>query len=148
MRLGPMRLGPVIAALLALAGCAEHWAKPGASPAERDATLARCDAESQARFPPVLQTIMISPGYFTPPQTRCRAANNQTFCQTVGGYWNPPLFQTIDLAADARRTARYDCIYMRGWILAKNEKEAEAVTKSAPAGPPTPQPSTPSPPTR
>jgi hypothetical protein len=134
-----MRLGPVVAASLALAGCAEHWAKPGATPAERDATLARCEAESQARFPPVLQTIMLSPGYFSPPQTRCRAVNNQSVCHTVGGFWNPPVFQTIDLAADARRTARYDCMYSRGWILAKDEKTAEAVTKSAPP-PPLPPP--------
>lgn len=130
------RLGAVVLMLLALAGCAEHWAKPGTTKQDRDAALARCDAESHARHPPILQTVMINPGYFVPPRTRCWTANNQTQCNTSGGYWVPPAYSTIDHNQDARRAARLDCMYTAGWILAKDEKEAEAVTKSAPPPPP------------
>lgn len=139
MQLGRAALTAVL--LLVLAGCAEHWAKPGATALERDAALARCDAESHARFPPALQTIMLSPGYFVPPQTRCWTQNNQTHCNTSGGFWVPPSYHTIDHNYDARRAARLDCMYSAGWMLAKDEKEAEAVTKSAPPiAPPIGQP--------
>ncbi len=131
------RVGLTLLALLSLAGCAEHWAKPGGSPIERDAALARCNAESHARFPPVLQQVLVRPEYFVPPQRRCATVNNQTQCQTTGGYWVPPLFQTIDHNAEGRRAARVDCMYTLGWMLAKDEKEAEAVTKS---GLPPPRP--------
>ncbi len=130
------RAGLALSAILLLGGCAEHWAKPGASRVERDAALARCDHESHGRFPPILQTIMISPGYFVPPRTRCWTANNQTQCNTSGGYWVPPAYSTIDHNQDARRAARLDCMYSAGWILAKDEKEAEAVTKSGQIPPP------------
>lgn len=131
------RFGSAVFLLLALAGCAEHWAKPGATKVERDAALARCDADSHARYPPVLQTILLSPGYFVPPRTRCWTQNNQTRCDTSGGYWVPPSYHTIDHNHDARRTARVDCMYTAGWILAKDEKEAEAVTRSTqPQAPP------------
>jgi hypothetical protein len=118
--------------LLTLAGCAEHWAKPGASQVERDAALARCNAESHARFPPVLEQVLVRPAYFVPPQTRCTTVDNKTQCRSFGGYWVPPTFQTIDHNAEGRRAARIDCMYRLGWMLAKDEKEAEAVTKSAP----------------
>ena len=132
---GMMRSGraALLALLLVLVGCAEHWAKPGATARDRDVALARCDAESHARFPPVLQTIMLSPGYFVAPQTRCWTNNGKTQCQTTGGYRMPPSYTTIDLNLDARRSARLDCMYAQGWMLAKDEKEAEAVTKSLPA---------------
>lgn len=129
----------VLPILLSLAGCAEHWAKPGGTQFERDAALARCDAESHARFPPVLEQVMVRPTYFVPPRRQCDTVNNQTRCQTTGGYWAPPVFQTIDHNADGRRAARLDCMYRLGWMLAKDEKEAEAVTKAG-IPPPPPRP--------
>ena len=120
---------------LMLLGCAEHWARPGGTAAERDASLARCDAESHRMFPPILQQVLTRPGYFVPPQRHCTTNNNTTQCTTTGGYWTPPLYQTIDHNADARRAARIDCMYSLGWILAKDEKEAEAVTRSVPPQP-------------
>lgn len=135
------RVVPVLVCLLSLlTGCAEYWAKPGATPVERDAALARCEAESHARFPPVLQTILLNPGYFVPPQTRCWTQNNQTQCKTSGGFWVPPSYHTIDHNLEARRASRLDCMYSAGWILAKDEKEAETVTKSAPPPDPAPPP--------
>lgn len=138
MRQGLRRYLTCLLILLSFSGCAEHWAKPGATPLQRDAALARCDAESHARFPPILEQVLSRPAYFVPPQRQCTTNNNQTRCQTVGGYWVPPTFYTIDHNADARRAARADCMYSQGWMLAKDEKEAEAVTKSGLPPPPRP----------
>ena len=134
------RAGAILLAVLSLSGCAEHWAKPGATPIQRDAALARCDAESHARFPPILEQVLARPAYFVPPQRQCTTNNNQTPCHTTGGYWMPPTFQTIDHNADGRRAARIDCMYSQGWMLAKDEKEAEAVTRSGLPPPPPPRP--------
>lgn len=117
-----------------LAGCAEHWAKPGGTPADLQRAKAECETEAFARFPPVMQTVMVTAGYFSPPQTTCTTVNGKTRCHTIGGVWVPPTFQTIDLNQGPRRSARIGCMTVRGWILASDEKEAAAITASGAAG--------------
>jgi len=119
---------------LILAGCAEYWAKPGGTTAELQRAKAECETEAFARFPPALQQVMTSPGYFSPPETNCMTVNGQPQCRTVGGFWVPPTFQSIDLNLDGRRSARMACMSARGWILADTEKEAAAITAGGAPG--------------
>jgi hypothetical protein len=127
----------VLIILAVLSGCAEHWAKPGGTEAELQRTKAECETQSYARFPPVLQQVMMSPGYFAPPETRCHTRDGQTRCHTVGGFWVPPSFQTVDLNQDGRNSARNACMYAHGWMLAEDAKEAAAITASGiPSVPP------------
>lgn len=121
---------------LLLAGCTEYWAKPGGTPAELQQAKALCETEAYARFPPVLQTVMVSAGYFAPPQKTCTSDNGKTRCVTTGGVWVPPTFQTIDINQDPRNSARIACMTVRGWILADSEKEAAAITRGGVPGVP------------
>ena len=134
--------GFALLAILGLAGCAEHWAKPGGTKAELDFTKANCEAESYTRFPVVPQQIMTSPGRLLPPETQCSTVNGKTQCRTFGGQWLPPTFRIIDLNDNARDSARVACLYRNGWVLADDEKAAAAITRS---GMPPPTPGQPSP---
>jgi hypothetical protein len=134
--LGGLGLG----VLLALAGCVEHWAKPGGTRAELDFAKASCEAESYTRFPVAPQQIMTSPGRWLPPETQCWTTNGKTQCRTIGGQWLPPTFRMIDLNDNARDSARVACLYRNGWVLADDEKAAAAITRS---GMPPPSPSQP-----
>ncbi len=122
--------GFALLAILGLAGCAEHWAKPGGTKAELDFTKANCEAESYTRFPVVPQQIMTSPGRLLPPETQCSTVNGKTQCRTFGGQWLPPTFRIIDLNDNARDSARVACLYRNGWVLADDEKAAAAITRS------------------
>ncbi|MSP02075.1 MAG: hypothetical protein EXR07_13645 [Acetobacteraceae bacterium] len=127
---------PVIALLLAVTGCAQHWARPGGTPAELGAAKANCDAESFARFPQVLQTVMTSPGYVAPMRTDCRPGRHGPHCVTVGGEFVPPVFSTVDANSQPRYSAFNACMMAGGWRLAKDKEDAEAIARSGfPAAP-------------
>ncbi len=136
------KIGRGLGLVLALAGCVEHWAKPGGTRAELDFTKATCEAESHALFPVMPQQVMSSPGYMLPPETQCTTSNGKTHCRTFGGRWVGPTFRIIDLNDNARNNARIACFYRSGWVLADDEKTAAAITGSgAPPPPPPTQPS-------
>ena len=124
--------------LLLLTGCVDHWARPGGTPAQLAYAKQACESRAMAMFPPVLQQIMTSPGYWTPQQTNCHTQDGRTHCRTTGGYFVPPSFAMIDHNEQARDSAYRACMYSDGWILAKDKDEAAAITRSAP--PPLPPP--------
>ncbi|MCQ4158458.1 hypothetical protein NON00_00765 [Roseomonas sp. GC11] len=98
-----------------LAGCEERWAKPGASPAEYEATRARCEQRLHAQFPPILERVQSSGGYVSPVQTRCSGDANNRRCTTTGGNWVPPSFTTIDHNEDVRERGIAGCLIEQGW---------------------------------
>lgn len=105
----------VLAGLLLTAGCTK-WVKPGASDFERDATKARCDADSRMRAPPAIERYMSSPGGYTPQKTRCRTdSSGRERCTTEGGDWRPPTYSSRDLNDDTRDSIFRACMYANGW---------------------------------
>jgi|SRR3954469_4308674 len=125
------------AMLVVVAGCARHWARPGGTDAELDAAKANCEVESFTRFPRVMQTTMVSPGYISPVTSNCAPGPNGPRCVTVGGEFVPPTYSAIDLNQSARRSAYDACLMAGGWQVAKDKEEAEAITRSIPR--PTPE---------
>jgi hypothetical protein len=117
---------------LALAGCApEFWAKPGGTPAAFEGTKAACTTQSYAMFPPVMQPVMMSPGYVTPMQTICNGDGHFANCFTTGGNYVPPMFVPVDQNQGARNSAVRSCLMAAGWRPVKNEEEAALVTNGA-----------------
>jgi hypothetical protein len=110
-----MRLWALALALL-VAGCAEKWAKPGATEAEFRAMASECEEEAAARFPPLLrEQVMVPPRWF-PPQTTCGPRG----CVTYPGYWVPPQTMLVDDNLGRRSRARRECFMAQGWQPAKD----------------------------
>lgn len=122
----------IIAACVSLAGCTQYWAKPGGTYAEFDATKAACDSRAYYQFPPVLQQVMLAPGYITPLQTNCTPIGNSVSCYTTGGQYIPPSYMMVDQNRDGRSSAVRSCLYSAGWQPVKNKEEADAVMNSGP----------------
>jgi hypothetical protein len=108
------RLTFVLAALT-LAGCAEHWAKPGATAADFEAAETRCRAQSYAMLPPVMERVMVSPATRTPRRTRCTGSGNTSNCTTTGGDYRPAIYRHDDINASGRRDMRRACLFQDGW---------------------------------
>ena len=127
-----MRLAwPAAALLLVLAGCVDHWAKPGATKAELDAATAHCETDSFSKFPAAMVTTLASPGYLAPLRTECRAGRDgRQVCYTVGGEFVPPVYTTVDANAQPRRASFRGCMVSGGWTLARDREEAEAIARS------------------
>jgi hypothetical protein len=104
-----------LAALLLIAGCAQRWEKPGATQAEFEVMHSRCEARSQAEFPPVMTQVMSTAGYTTPVQTNCQNSANNTNCRTTGGQYMPPTYRMVDQARDPRDRAVAACLVEHGW---------------------------------
>lgn len=103
-------------ALLALgllvSGCAEKWAKPGATEPDFRAMQAQCEAAAFDRWPPVLREVLMSPGYFVPLRRHCDSRGR---CSFFGGFFEPPQYTTIDEHQGPRRTERRACFFANGW---------------------------------
>src|SRR4051812_43587358 len=123
----------VVSVSLLVAGCTQYWAKPGGTKEEFEATKAACNSQSYAQFPPIMQQIMVSPGYTTPAQTTCTSRGQSVDCYSTGGNYVPPSYVLVDQNDSARDSAFRSCLYAAGWIPVKNQEEAAAVTNSAPA---------------
>ena len=126
---------PAGAALIALAGCT-YWAKPGGTRAEFEWTDSRCEADAFARFPTVLQTVLLSPGYVAPVRTDCQPTPNGPRCVTVGGEFVPPSYSTVDINSQPRSASARSCLIAAGWQPAGSREEADAITRSVPGVPP------------
>lgn len=111
-RVIPLLLAP---GLLLLAGCEQRWAKPGASPAEYEATRARCEQAMYAQFPPILERVQSGSGYYSPQETKCTGDANNRRCTTRGGNWVPPSFRTVDHNEDVRDRGIAGCLIEQGW---------------------------------
>jgi len=108
-----MRAPPVLLlALLSLAGCAQYWAKPGASADEFRMTETGCQIAALQHVPQILETILVAPGYSSPVFWNCVAPGR---CFPSGGHWTPPIFSTVDRNAPLRRRAVEVCLAGQGW---------------------------------
>jgi hypothetical protein len=106
---------------LALAGCAEKWTKPGGSPEEFDAMKASCSAQAYGQFPPQLQQIQASSGYYTPVTTNCSGYGYNVSCFQSGGQYIQPVIVTVDVNRNARGQAARSCFYSNGWQPASGQ---------------------------
>ncbi|MCK8787521.1 hypothetical protein M0638_24420 [Roseomonas sp. NAR14] len=101
--------------LPALPGCTS-WVRPGATPAMRDAAIARCEAVGYANIPPNMVSYQSGGGYTTPRERRCRTdGNGVERCTTTGGEYRPPTYSTRDTNKPAREAIFRDCMYRDGW---------------------------------
>jgi hypothetical protein len=109
----PILLVPLL--VLLLAGCAERWERPGATEADSDAAQAQCTALAAERVPPALVWTQTAPGYWVPPERRCRTRNGVTHCDYRPGRYIPPQFGWVDANTAPRRAARAACLQEGGW---------------------------------
>lgn len=87
-------------AALLLAACAQNWAKPGAGPNEFRVAEAGCEVAAMREIPPLPEQIVVDPGW---PGWRW------------GGWWTPPVVQTVDRNAPLRRRVVEACLLQAGW---------------------------------
>ena len=118
--------------LLALAGCAEYWAKPGGTPVAFAAAQALCRQQAEAAFPPSMQPVMIAPGTPAPVAARCAPVGGSVACSTVGTGFSPPTYTTLDENIGPREQAFRSCLEAAGWRAVRSEQEAAAITNSMP----------------
>lgn len=107
-----MRRAAALLAALLLAGCAERWAKPGATEADFRAMRAQCDAHAFALWPPRLREEIVMPGRWVPPVRSCDVYGR---CAWFGGWWEPPQTMVVDDHAPPRRQERRACFLANGW---------------------------------
>lgn len=110
-----MRWGGALFCLVILAGCATKWSKPGASPAEFEATKASCNSRAYSRFQPAMQSVQISSGYVTPVQTQCFGTGYNVQCTSTGGQYIPPASIMVDQNSNARNQDVRGCFFEQGW---------------------------------
>jgi hypothetical protein len=108
-----VRAGLLLLAVLALAGCAERWAKPGATEAEFRAMEAQCTAQANDRWPPMLRQEIVMPARFVPPVRSC---DRHGRCSWYGGWWEPPVMGVVDDHAAPRHQERRACYMANGWM--------------------------------
>jgi hypothetical protein len=107
-------LSVVIAALL-VTGCAEKWAKPGASKQDFEMTKSACSTQAYGRFPPMINQVQLSSGHYTPVTTQCTSAGNTQTCRQSGGQYVPPQTALVDINDNGREQAVRSCLYQNGW---------------------------------
>jgi len=107
-------------AILLLSACAEKWAKPGGTAAEFEALKASCGSRAYAKFPPYVQQVMVSAGYYTPVQESCSLVNGMRQCLRMGGNYVPPQFDMIDHNEAGREQETRACFFEHGWQPVRN----------------------------
>ena len=131
-----MRLSVAAAALavaISLVGCAQKWSKTGGTPDEFDAMKASCQAQAYSQFPPQLQQVQASNGYYTPVTTNCYPLGYGESCYQSGGQFIPPVVITVDTNATPRRDAVRSCFYSNGWSPAGSGDQAVPASAPTPA---------------
>lgn len=121
-----------LAMLFGLAGCVQKWSKPGGTAEEFDAMKASCQARAYSEFPPQLQQIQASAGYYTPVTTQCSGFEGNVSCYQSGGQYIPPIIITIDTNRGPRNDAVRSCFYSNGWTPASENSQSGGTT-AAPA---------------
>ena len=105
----------IVLSLLLVTACAERWTKPGASSQDFDAAQAACTSSANTAVPRERQEVQMSPGYFTPMQTRCSGMGPAANCYAGGGQYVPPIITTVDRNQELRRTVVRACLHDDGW---------------------------------
>jgi hypothetical protein len=116
-----------------LCGCAEYWAKPGATPTQFEAAKAGCQSRGYQQFPPMPQLVVTPSAQGASfSNTKCSSSDSSSSCTSFGGYVAVPAVRTVDANAAARDSAVRSCLFQDGWIPAKDKEEADAIFRSAP----------------
>jgi hypothetical protein len=102
--------------LLAAAGCAEKWEKPGATEAEFRAMEYECGAQAAEQYPPQLYEQVVMPARWSPPYRACGPRG----CVYYPGYWLPPQTMVMDANQGRRHNARRACYLGNGWTPAED----------------------------
>jgi hypothetical protein len=96
-----------------MAGCAEEWVKPGASPAQFEAAEAQCLSDAYARFPPAETRELVSDAYYTAPEKRCDSNGNN--CYRKPPQYVPAHYQIRDTNNPPRTANVRNCLFRKGW---------------------------------
>jgi hypothetical protein len=128
-----LELLAALGAALRLGGCVEKWTKPGGTAEEFDAMKASCQAQAYQQFPPQLQQIQASNGYYTPITTNCYGTGYGTSCYQSGGQYIPPIIITVDTNRSPRGDAVRGCFYSNGWTPATADQSSAAPSPASAA---------------
>ena len=106
---------PVLAScalsLLALAGCAQRWEKPGAAEGDFKVAEIRCEAAGLERHPPSLRWMQLSEGHMQRGYRSCRKGR----CEQVPDRHVPPRHGNVDLNLPVRLALVRRCLVEDGW---------------------------------
>jgi hypothetical protein len=102
-------------AALALAGCAQRWAKPGASDGDFRVARMRCETIGYQRLPPDLHWTQLTAGHVTPGQRHCWKSHGQRRCSYSPGHYVPPRFGHVDRNDPLRERLLSGCLLDDGW---------------------------------
>jgi hypothetical protein len=116
----------VAVALIALAGCARYWAKPGGSEEAFATAKARCESQALARYPAAGG--MSRPELAAPIPDLCVAARNGMSCMSNGGAGTPFTVPRSGMSEPAR-TAFGSCMAAAGWQPVANADEGDRITR-------------------
>ena len=120
-----MRVGLLLLAGLALAGCAERWQKPGATEAEFRAMEAQCTAHANDRWPPMLRQEMMMPPRYVPRFFLVFSWRKSFPCTLTSTSFarapqplpaKVPLYVLVDDHDRPRRQERRACYIGNGWM--------------------------------
>lgn len=117
--------------LLGLAGCVQKWSKPNGTPEEFDAMKASCQAQAYSQFPPQLQQIQATSGYYMPVTTQCSGFGGNVSCYQSGGQYIPPTIVTIDTNRSPRNDAVRSCFYANGWTPTSEDRQSSGTAPAA-----------------
>lgn len=104
---------PIVA--MALGGCAQRWAKPGATEADFRIAQLRCETDSHQRLPPDLRWTQLSTGYLAPGYQRCWKSRGVRHCDYMPGHFVPPRFGHVDHNEPFRDRLVASCLVGEGW---------------------------------
>ena len=110
------RLFLLLSLLLAVAACAERWARPGTTEAEADATNASCQDQSLLQVPPALQWRMIEPPRVERDRDCWRDRDGRTACR-VYDRWIPARYGHVDVNEGPRQAWRRQCMVAQGYTF-------------------------------
>jgi hypothetical protein len=102
--------------LLAVAGCAERWVRPGATEAEGDAANAACASEAELAVPPLLQWRIVEPSRFERDRQCFRDDRGNERCRVYERY-RPARWGTVDVNEVPRQGWRRQCMASQGFTF-------------------------------
>lgn len=108
---------PMIPLLLLalLAGCAERWARPGASEAEAEAMNAACGQEAALAVPPRMVWQQTAPARIE-RERNCWREGDRERCRVTERY-RPARYDMVDVAVRVREAHRGACMRDKGFTF-------------------------------
>lgn len=104
---------PLVA--LALGGCAQRWAKPGATDADFRVAHLQCESVAYQRLPPEPVWTQLSAGHFVPGHRQCWKSRGTRYCDYRPGHFVPPRFGHVDRNEPFRDRLVASCLVGEGW---------------------------------